>query len=236
VTRLLDYNLLETLHVVAVALWLGTDIAAAAVLRRSVDEGHSPNARTEMVRLWEDLDLGPRAASIILLTLGITLAYLGRWGFTTASELVILGGSVLLGAAWLLAVVFRFWVNHPRQGAERSRWQLRTANAARTADLWLRVVVTLALAVTAVISLGADGGPIAANWLSIKLILVAVAVALTFGTRLMLPSMMGWSPQGPVDKAPAVEAGRRPVVLSLTLTAVGWVCIAVVIWLSIAKV
>ena len=74
-----------------------------------------------MVGLWEDLDLGPRAASILLLTLGITLTYLGRWGFTAASELVILGGSVLLGGAWLLAVLFRFWVDHPRQRRRSAR-------------------------------------------------------------------------------------------------------------------
>ncbi len=94
------------------------------------------------------------------------------------------------------------------------------------------MVVTVALAVTAVISLGADGGPIAATWLSIKLILVAVAVALTFGTRLMIPIVMGWSPGAPVDETP----NRRPVAWSLALTAVSWVCIAVVIWLSIAKI
>ena len=231
-TRLLDYNLLETLHIVAVALWLGTDIAAVVVLRRAVDGGRPPSARAEMVGLWEDLDLGPRAASILLLTLGITLTYLGRWGFTAASELMILGGSVLLGGVWLLAVLFRFWVDHPRQGADRHAWQVRTARLTRTADVWLRVVVTVALAVTAVISLGADGGPIAATWLSIKLILVAVAVALTFGTRLMIPIVMGWSPGASVDETP----NRRPVAWSLALTGVAWVCIAVVIWLSIAKI
>jgi hypothetical protein len=231
VTRLLDYNLLETLHVVAVALWLGTDIAAAVVLRRAVDDRRSPPARAEMVGLWEDLDLGPRAASILLLTLGITLTYLGRWGFTAASELVILVGSVLLGGAWLLAVLFRYWVEHPPQETTRSAVQLRWADLARTADLWLRVVVTLALAVTAVVSLGADGGPIAATWLSIKLILVAVAVALTFGTRLLLPSLT--SPEVPDEEA---TDGRTTVTLSLALTAIAWVCIAVVIWLSIAKI
>ena len=111
---------------------------------------------------------------------------------------------------------------------------MRLAGLARTADVWLRVVVTLALAVTAVVSLGADGGPIAATWLSIKLILVAVAVALTFGTRLIDPIVMGWSRTGAsVDEPP--EYGR-PVAWSLALTGVAWVCIAVVIWLSIAKI
>ena len=234
-TRLLDYNLLETLHIVAVALWLGTDIAAAVVLRRAADDRRPPAARAEMVVLWEDLDLGPRSASILLLTLGITLTFLGRWGFTAASEPVILGGSVLLGGAWLIAVLFQFWVSHPRQQAERADWQLRMAGLARTADVWLRVVVTLALAATAIVSLGADGGPIGATWLSIKLILVAIAVALTFGTRLLIPSVMGLSSH-PVEGAPIPEKSGRPVVWSLALTAVAWVCIAVVIWLSIAKI
>lgn len=231
-TRLLDYNLLETLHIVAVALWLGTDIAAAIVLRRAVDDRRSPPARAEMVGLWEDLDLGPRAASILLLTLGITLTYLGRWGFTAASESVILVGSVLLGGAWLLAVLFRYWVDHPPPASTRSAVQVRLGGAARTADLWLRVVVTVALAVAAVVSLGADGGPIAATWLSIKLILVAVAVALTFGTRLLLPSVTSLE----VPEGGEATAGRRTVTLPLAMTAVAWVCIAVVIWLSIAKI
>ena len=116
--------------------------------------GPLPDARAGMVRLWEDLDLGPRSASIILLTLGRSHTWAD--GLHRRLRTGDPGGSALLGAAWPLAVVFRF-CDRSSPGGREIPWRLRTANAARTADLWLRVVVTLALAVTAAISLGAEG-------------------------------------------------------------------------------
>jgi hypothetical protein len=39
-----------------------------------------------------------------------------------------------------------------------------------------------------------------------------------------------------VPEGGEATAGRRTVTLPLAMTAVAWVCIAVVIWLSIAKI
>ena len=186
-----------------------------------------------MVRLWEDLDLGPRSASIILLTLGIT-SHTWADGLHRRLRTGDPGGSALLGAAWLLAVVFRFWVitlargqRDPLAVADGERRPYRRSLAAGGGDAGPgghRGDLSRC-----------GGGPIAANWLSIKLILVAVAVALTFGTRLVLPSVMV-VPAGTGRRNTRRRGSPRPVVWSLALTAVGWVCIAVVIWLSIAKI
>jgi hypothetical protein len=229
VTRLLDYNVLEAIHIVAVAVWLGTDIATFALLWRLRHPGLNPATRGEMVGLVDLLDLGPRSAAVVLLTLGVTLTYLGRWGFTGANETLLLGGSVLLCALWLLLVWYGFWVSGARGRSEKGeRW----APIVGVADLWLRVVLTAALLVAAIWSLGSSGGPIGVTWLSIKLILFAAVVALGIATRTVLSSLESrlGAARAPTEQAGRTSSSVRLVMLVMLAT---WACFVTMIWLSV---
>jgi hypothetical protein len=223
-------------HILLVALWLGTDFGTFVSFGRMRNPRLSIETRREMLRLSDFLDMGPRTALVAMLTLGVTLTYLGGWGFTGPGGAYLSVGAAVLAVLWLAGVWHQYWVTHPGEGEVRSPGHVRFQQGFRRVDLVLRLVVTSLLLLAAVLSL-AGVGPIDANWLSVKLILFAVIVALGVGLRLLLPAIgsrvtdIFANGSTPEREAALTPVARRAEVMVLGI----WACIAVITWLAVAK-
>ena len=87
------------------AVWLGTDIGVFLAGRQMRNASLPMETRRAMGQLSGMVDMGPRSALVLVLMLGITLSYLGQWGFTGAggnSLRVVIAGSLALVAVYSL--------------------------------------------------------------------------------------------------------------------------------------
>lgn len=226
------YTLLLGVHVVLAGIWVGTDIGTMASFRRLRDPRLALSTRLAMSRLSDLLDLGPRSALVLLLSLGLVLTHLGGWGFAGSGGRALAWAAGLLGPLWLAGVWHQFWVTR----GDRAAVHLRIQRAFRPVDLILRVTISGALGVTAVLSLVA-AGPLAAPWLSLKLILFAGIVLCGVGLRLLIPHI--------VEKVGAIVAAgsspereaalSRTAVVTEALVWLIWAQIALITWLAVVK-
>ncbi len=231
------YDILKALHILLVAIWLGTDIGTFISFLRMRDASLSVETRRAMLGLSEFLDMGPRTALIGLLTLGITLTHIGGWGFTGEGGAALAVIASLVAVLWIGGVWHQFWVTHPPGGIERGQGHVRFEERFRPFDIGFRIVVTSLLTLAALWSLLSSGGVITADWLSIKLLLFAVIVGLGVGLRLLLPTI--GARVGDIftnGSTPAREAALTPVARQAQWMVIGiWTAIVLITWLAVAK-
>lgn len=226
------YTLLLGVHIVLAGIWLGTDIGTMASFRRLRDPRLALPTRLAMSRLSDLLDMGPRSALVLLLMLGLVLTHLGGWGLTGPGGGALAWAAGVLGPVWLAGLWHQFWVTR----GERAAVHVRIQRAFRPADLVLRVTISGALGIAAVLSLVATG-PLAAPWLSAKLILFSGIVLCGVGLRLLIPHLVervaaivaaGSSPQ-------REAALSRTAVITEALVWLIWAQIALITWLAVVK-
>ena len=180
-----ELALLTLLHVLVFVYWLGGDLGAFYASRFLTAEGVPPDRRLLAARIVGDVDMAPRTALILMLPTGLILAR--QTGY------IDLGWTLV----WVTALVFLAWLalawfRHLRHG--------RAPAWTGMLDLGLRWLTMAGLVAMAMAALTGH-----ADWplfLSVKLILLAVAIALGLLIRRVL------SPLGP---ALAALAGGQDV-------------------------
>jgi len=180
-----ELALLTLLHVLVFVYWLGGDLGAFYASRFLTAEGVSPDCRLLAARIVGDVDMAPRTALILMLPTGLILAR--QTGYIDLGWTLV-WGTALVFLVWLALA----WFRHLRHG--------RAPAWTGMLDLSLRWLTMAGLVAIAIAALTGH-----ADWplfLSIKLILLAVAIALGLLIRRVL------SPLGP---ALAALAGRQDV-------------------------
>jgi hypothetical protein len=129
-----SYELLQFLHVFLFVFWLGPDVAVYAWSRKVVEAGASPEQRVVAGQMMAVVDVLPRVAISLMLTVGGLLSgYVGLehpwWQ---------MAGIVLLGPVWLTLVLIAVLRDGTVFGASAQRF-----------ESWLRwvLIVTVPLSV-----------------------------------------------------------------------------------------
>ncbi|MCP5472334.1 MAG: hypothetical protein R3E75_10880 [Steroidobacteraceae bacterium] len=169
------YVILDFLHVLLFAYWLGPDWGVFVCGRRVANPELSREERLRFLKASVAIDIFPRSAIVLIIAVGLTLAYLGGYMAMGLWLLVLIW---LVAAIWLLLVWFIGYILEP--GPLKARLDA--------------VHVAIRHAVTAVL-LGAGlysllfGDPVATRWLAVKLVLVAILIAMGSALRVIVG---GW--------------------------------------------
>ena len=170
------YELLNWLHIVLFAYWLGADLGvfyAAGVMARP---GLSYDERLRIRDIVLFIDLAPRVALILMLPVGFHMASLA-WGLELASQW--LGLMWLLAFAWLALML----AVHYLHGRPHGEFLRRT-------DLGLRYVILVVMLGLGGYSL-VMGTPIGQTWLALKVLLFAGIIGLGLALRIIAAA---WAP------------------------------------------
>lgn len=210
--------LLTLLHILVAVYWLGGDLGAFYGSSFMTDPRRTVPERMLALRILNNIDMAPRTALILALPSGLTLGWAKGWLALPGTAIVTLW---IAGLAWLALA----WTVHLRHGA---------GGIVRQLDLAVRYVLVAALA--AVAALGISGGIALPFFITLKLAILAVCIALGLLIRRQLvplfPAIAAMRTSGPTaetDKAIAgVIARTRPVVLFL------WILVLAACLLGIA--
>ncbi len=210
------------LHVMTFVYWLGADLGVFYSSRFVVNPKYTPETRAAALKILAWLDMAPRYALLLTLPVGLQLA--------RGVELSAIGGAwlllVWLGAAAWIALATNV---HRREGTDAGR---RLANI----DLALRIALIAGLAIAAIYSF-ATAAPFAANWLALKALLFALAVAMGVGIRVTFaPFGQAFGRLMAEGSSPEIEAQMsrslaraKPFVLAL------WIVIAAAAFIGISQ-
>ncbi len=167
-------DFLKLLHVLTFVYWLGADLGVFYATRVAAGPRLAVDTRAALFKVMTWIDLIPRMMLILTFPVGAQLA--AGLGISP-----IVGGwlwLVWIGAIAWAALLFAIHV------------RVRGAPALAAADLYVRVAIVVALAAAAAASLR-TGTPFAADWLSLKVLLFAGAVACGVGVRVTLKPLAG---------------------------------------------
>jgi ribose/xylose/arabinose/galactoside ABC-type transport system permease subunit len=157
------YLILDFIHVLLFAYWLGPDWGVFVCGRRVADPALSREERMRFLRASVAIDVAPRSAIVLIIAVGLTLATLGGYISLSAPMLALVW---LVAVIWLLLVWFTGYILEP--GPLKTRLD--------TMHVVVRHVVTVVLLGVGLYSL-AFGQPVVMRWLAVKLILVAILIA-----------------------------------------------------------
>jgi hypothetical protein len=226
------HDALLVLHILLLVAWLGIDVGvfySSFVLRRP---GLSTDARSEVRRVMVTLDLAPRVSLILMVPVGLGLAHLTGFGFSSYDPDTV---EVVL---WIVAAAAIVWA-----GATAWAFRRRTRDAGDPAvrafdgiDRIARWALSAGFVTLGVWSLAADG-PLTPKWLAWKATLFGLIVAaglwIRFAAARYRPALAellehGESP----ERLAAVNAAIRgvyPAVLAV------WTGLVVMVGLSVVR-
>ena len=170
------YSLLNWLHIVLFAYWLGADFGVYYGAKVMARPGLSYADRMRIREIVMVVDLAPRAALILILPVGFHMAALA-WDLPL--------GALSLSLIWLLALAWLVLMLsvHLLHGAPRGE-------LLRRSDLWVRYVVLAGMLGLGGVSL-LTGGPVVQTWLAVKILLFAGIIALGLTLRVIAAA---WGP------------------------------------------
>ncbi len=157
------FSLWQYAHILLFVYWLGADLGVF-LASRYVARADLPTAeRLRFLELLLNLDMGPRSALILMVPVGFSLA--------NSLQLTPFAAG-LMPAIWVvsllwLALTWRIFLIGRAQAAQ---------SLAKT-DHWIRVTVAAMFVSLGMLSL-LRGAPVAARWLSLKMIFFAVVVVI----------------------------------------------------------
>lgn len=168
------YIILKFLHVLLFAYWLGPDWGVFVSGRRIANPHLSREERMRFLKASVAIDFFPRSSIVLIIAVGLTLA--GISGYIPLGP-VLLTVIWMVAVIWLVLVWFTGYVLQP--GPLKTRLD--------AVHVLLRHVVTAILLGVGVYSL-VFGKPIATQWLAVKLILVAILIAMGSVLRVIVGS------------------------------------------------
>jgi hypothetical protein len=170
-----SYNILDFLHVLLFAYWLGPDWGVFVSGRRVADESLSREERLRFLQSSVAIDILPRSSIVLLIAVGLTLANVGGYISMGPMAMTLIW---LVAVIWLLLVWITGYILSP--GPLKARYDM--------VHVALRHMVTASLLGVGVYSL-VFNTPILTNWLAVKFILAAVLIAMGSILRLIVG---GW--------------------------------------------
>jgi len=103
-------NLLLTIHIWAVAVWIGAGFLELYLGRRFLDsERASPERRKEsatLLRLTYQADLGVFAATLIAFAAGLALTFSFEWGFLSGPLWLTIKQSIMIAVLGMVVLIF----------------------------------------------------------------------------------------------------------------------------------
>ena len=170
-----SYVILDFLHVLLFAYWLGPDWGVFVCGRRVANPELSREERVRFLKAPVAIDIFPRSAIVLIIAVGLTLAYLGGYLAMGLWSLVLIW---LVAAIWLLLVWFIGYILEP--GPLKAR-----LDAVHVAIRHAATAVLLGVGVYSLLF----GEPVATRWLAVKLVLVAILIAMGSALRVIVG---GW--------------------------------------------
>ena len=170
-----SYILLDFLHILLFAYWLGTDWGVFVNGRRVADESLSREERLRFLKAAVAIDIFPRSSIVLLIAVGLTLA-------SMSGNLPL--GPLMITLIWIVALIWLLlvWLT----GYILSPGPLK--GLFDKIHLTVRHIVTCCLLGVGVYSL-IFNTPIINAWLAVKFVLVAALIAVGSVLRLI---MSGW--------------------------------------------
>lgn len=219
------YDILLWLHVVLMGYWIGSDLCVSLLAGRLAKADALPEQEGE--RLWtllRDMTWHPRSALILTMGVGFTLA--AQLGLARLDNAALV--TLWLGAlAWLvLARPGMGWF-----GVKRDQTPLPI-----DWDLRVRQMLALTFAFIGVQSLLNDG-PLAARWLTIKVLLfAAVLVCGIFVREHLQRAADAWrrSTSAAASGAQQETIGRN-LSLAQRWSQLSWILLLVIAWCGVMK-
>ncbi len=208
-------------HLLLFVFWLGADLGVFICSRAVVAPGLIPEQRLRTAGLMNSIDLAPRIAASLMLTVGgILTEYVG-----VPHPWWQMAGIVLLGPVWLLVVLAGYWRDGTPLGATVARL-----------DLAFRAVLVVAVPASVAWS-WFTGRLDAAPYVAGKLLIFAALMLLGLLLRLRLrPFTEGLRRLAAGERAGQVEASMaashartRPLVIAI------WLGLALAALMGIAK-
>ena len=169
------YVILDFLHVLLFAYWLGPDWGVFVCGRRVANPELSREERLRFLKASVAIDIFPRSAIVLIIAVGLTLAYLGGYLAMGLWSLVLIW---LVAAIWLLLVWLIGYILEP--GPLKAR-----LDAVHVAIRHAATAVLLGVGVYSLLF----GEPVATRWLAVKLVLVAILIAMGSALRVIVG---GW--------------------------------------------
>lgn len=165
------YTILVVLHVLLFAYWLGADWGVYVNSRYVADSSLSLEERRRFLQASFRIDLMPRIAFTLLLPVGVQIAaYYGAWPHVGLVTI----GAWCFSAAWLALNI----ASYRSQGTPMG-------NRLRSIDQSMRIALVPVLAGVGGWSLLA-GGPIAARFVAMKLIVFALMIVVGLVLRAIM--------------------------------------------------
>ncbi|MDA0369099.1 MAG: hypothetical protein O3C65_05030 [Proteobacteria bacterium] len=161
-------DIFKLLHVLTFVYWVGADLGVFYAARLVVNPKYSPETRATLLKTLAWIDMIPRYMLLLTFPVGATLA--ANLGISPIDG-VWLYLVWIAAAAWIVMA----WQIHHREGTDAARRLTKF-------DLVLRLAFLAALVIPAITSL-AGAGPYETQWLPIKILLFAGAVACGVGIR-----------------------------------------------------
>lgn len=215
------YGLVNFLHILLFAYWLGTDLGVFYGARRAARPGLTYQERIKIRQVVVFIDMAPRTALILMLPVGFQLSAQWNPGISTNALAIIW----LTGLVWLAIM----WAVHLRAGTT-------LGELLRRLDLGIRYLVLVLMVSVGVLSL-VGSGPFAQDWLAAKALLFAVIICLGLGLRIVaarnVPVMEQLRLEQDVPAAEAELDKNRKVAATLALSL--WFIVAVMAFLGTLK-
>jgi len=215
------YSIVLFLHVLLFVFWLGPDVGVYLWSRRVVMPALDANERVEAARMMQMIDVMPRVAMSLMLTIGGIL--------TEAVGLTHpwwqMAGIVLLGPVWLVLVL----VSYFRRGTELGQTVARL-------DGYLRWLVAISVVISVAYS-WSTGRLAPAPYVGGKLLLFAALVVISQLMRRQLrPFFAGVEQLARGEGGTAVDAAMTAsLARSRPLEAAMWVALLLAAYLGVAK-
>jgi hypothetical protein len=200
------YRVVVFLHVLLFVYWLGADLGVFICSTVGRREDLTDDQRRGLREAGELIDMAPRTCLVLMVPVGLTLAA------TFGSPI---RGAPVLTVIWLasLAWLWLVWQVHLQHNSSLGRlfWKI---------DFGIRGLVMAGFVGFGAWCL-ATGGPIAARWLAVKMLLFGLIILCGIGVRILLLSSAKPAPAA-AGSARAVDNRIRNVVFVI------WALVAVI--------
>ena len=220
------------IHVLFAGLWIGADLGTFLSYRRVIDPTLEVGTRRAMARYFALIDMGPRTALIVMLGLGLYLAYDRGYGFTSGAWQVAAWIMIIASFLWLALVWYLHWAGEP----ERSATHARPLSVLRKVDLGWRGVVAVFLIAAGIGTLTSQD-PALLDVLGWKMLMLAGIVIIGIVMRFVLPGVLGIIgaifTEGSTPEREA-ELRRRSVPVQGLVFGI-WVLVLATIWTSVSN-
>jgi hypothetical protein len=207
------YRIVVFLHVLLFVYWLGADLGVFICSTVGRRKDLTDDQRRGLREAGELIDMAPRTCLVLMVPVGLTLA--ANFGSP-------IRGAPLLTVIWLasLAWLWLVWQVHLQHNSSLGRlfWKI---------DFGIRGLVMAGFVGFGAWCL-ATGGPIAARWLAVKMLLFGLIILCGIGVRILLLSSAKPAPAA-AGSARAVDNRIRNVVFVI------WALVAVIAFIGVTK-